>query len=167
MGRPPKIGMYNSVAFDSDWRSPMQYEIDLDYPTSVNFAHCSNWVNNFCSVVFHHLYQYSLQKSSTAVTLSKSIVKQFEFKYKVRLHYQIELLYSIWRAFFVALSCGKFFVVKMMFKCFAFFFLCFQKNGVEKNLGIPKTIEYEAQLIENAMLELQSNIKKGIDFMSK
>lgn len=55
----------------------------------------------------------------------------------------------------------------MMFKCFAFFFLCFQKNGVEKNLGIPKTIEYEAQLIENAMPELQSNIKKGIDFMSK
>lgn len=55
----------------------------------------------------------------------------------------------------------------MMFKCFAFFFLRFQKNGVEKNLGIPKTIEYEAQLIENAMPELQSNIKKGIDFMSK
>uniref|UniRef100_K1PUI6 Malate dehydrogenase, mitochondrial n=1 Tax=Magallana gigas TaxID=29159 RepID=K1PUI6_MAGGI len=41
------------------------------------------------------------------------------------------------------------------------------KNGVEKNLGIPKTIEYEAQLIENAMPELQSNIKKGIEFMSK
>lgn len=50
---------------------------------------------------------------------------------------------------------------------YVFFFLCFQKNGVEKNLGIPKTIEYEAQLIENAMPELQSNIKKGIDFMSK
>jgi len=38
-------------------------------------------------------------------------------------------------------------------------------NGVEKNLGIGKLIEYEVQLIKEALPELESNIKKGEEFV--
>jgi len=38
-------------------------------------------------------------------------------------------------------------------------------NGVEKNLGIGKLIEYEVGLIKEALTELESNIKKGEDFV--
>lgn len=41
--RQSKIGIDNSVAFESDRRSPMQCEIDLDYQTDVNYAH---WIRN-------------------------------------------------------------------------------------------------------------------------
>jgi len=39
------------------------------------------------------------------------------------------------------------------------------KNGVEKNLGIGKLLEYEANLLTAGMSELKSNIKKGVDFV--
>lgn len=38
-------------------------------------------------------------------------------------------------------------------------------NGVEKDLGIGKLIEYEKNLVTAAMPELIGNIKKGIDFV--
>jgi len=41
------------------------------------------------------------------------------------------------------------------------------RNGVEKNLGIGKLIEYEAKLVKNAMKELNGSIKKGEDFVHK
>jgi malate dehydrogenase len=41
------------------------------------------------------------------------------------------------------------------------------KNGVEKNLGIGKLLQYEANLLKDGMPELQANIKKGIDFINK
>lgn len=46
-----------------------------------------------------------------------------------------------------------------------FFFYLFQPNGVEKNLGIGKLIEYEVELIKEALPELEANIKKGEDFV--
>jgi len=41
------------------------------------------------------------------------------------------------------------------------------KNGVERNLGLGKLIESEANLIKSALPELKANIKKGEDFMKK
>ncbi|XP_014774603.1 malate dehydrogenase, mitochondrial [Octopus bimaculoides] len=40
-------------------------------------------------------------------------------------------------------------------------------NGVEKNLGIGKLIEYEVELIKAALPELKTNIQKGEDFVAK
>ena len=45
--------------------------------------------------------------------------------------------------------------------------LFFQKNGVEKNLGIGKIIDYEKGLIDKAMPELIGSIKKGEQFVLK
>lgn len=39
------------------------------------------------------------------------------------------------------------------------------KNGLEKNLGLGKTIDYESELIDKAMPELLANIKKGEEFV--
>ncbi|XP_064612154.1 malate dehydrogenase, mitochondrial-like isoform X2 [Liolophura sinensis] len=39
------------------------------------------------------------------------------------------------------------------------------KNGVERNLGIGKLIEYEVNLLKEAMPELLANIQKGEDFV--
>jgi len=39
-------------------------------------------------------------------------------------------------------------------------------EGMEKNLGMGKLIEYEAQLVSAAMPELKGNIQKGIDFVA-
>lgn len=39
------------------------------------------------------------------------------------------------------------------------------ENGVEKNLGIGSIIDYEKQLIKDALPELRDNIKKGEDFV--
>lgn len=39
------------------------------------------------------------------------------------------------------------------------------KNGIEKNLGLPKMNDYEKALLEKAIPELQSNIKKGEQFV--
>lgn len=41
------------------------------------------------------------------------------------------------------------------------------KNGLEKNLGLPKLNDYEKQLLEAAIPELKKNIKKGEDFAAK
>jgi len=41
------------------------------------------------------------------------------------------------------------------------------KNGVEKNLGIGHLNNYEAQLLKDAMAELNNNIKKGEEFVEK
>jgi len=41
------------------------------------------------------------------------------------------------------------------------------KNGVEKNLGLGKLKEIEADLVKKAMPELKSNIQKGEDFIHK
>jgi hypothetical protein len=42
-----------------------------------------------------------------------------------------------------------------------------QKNGVEKNLGIGKLVDYEIDLLQSAMPELLANIKKGEDFVNQ
>jgi len=39
------------------------------------------------------------------------------------------------------------------------------KNGIEKNLGIGKMLEYEVGLVKKAMPELLANIKKGEEFV--
>jgi len=39
------------------------------------------------------------------------------------------------------------------------------KNGIEKNLGLPKLNAYEQTLLDAAIPELQKNIKKGEDFV--
>ncbi|XP_076452753.1 malate dehydrogenase, mitochondrial-like [Babylonia areolata] len=41
------------------------------------------------------------------------------------------------------------------------------KNGVERNLGMGKLIDFEMDLLKAAMPELQDNIKKGEDFVKK
>uniref|UniRef100_A0A2C9JIA1 Malate dehydrogenase n=1 Tax=Biomphalaria glabrata TaxID=6526 RepID=A0A2C9JIA1_BIOGL len=41
------------------------------------------------------------------------------------------------------------------------------KNGIEKNLGIGKLLDYERNLITAAMPELLANIKKGEEFVAK
>lgn len=41
------------------------------------------------------------------------------------------------------------------------------KNGVEKNLGLGTLSAFEKQLLEQAIPELQKNIKKGEDFVNK
>ncbi|XP_071179846.1 malate dehydrogenase, mitochondrial-like [Mytilus edulis] len=41
------------------------------------------------------------------------------------------------------------------------------KNGVEKNLGRGKLIDYEMQLLDAAMPELKKNIQAGVDFVNK
>ena len=40
-----------------------------------------------------------------------------------------------------------------------------QPNGVEKNLGLGKMIDFEVDQIKKAMAELKGNIKKGEDFI--
>jgi len=41
------------------------------------------------------------------------------------------------------------------------------KNGIEKNLGLGKILDYELNLIKSAMPELKKNIQKGEDFVNK
>lgn len=41
------------------------------------------------------------------------------------------------------------------------------KNGLEKNLGLGKMLESEANLVKNAMPELKASIQKGVDFVQK
>lgn len=41
------------------------------------------------------------------------------------------------------------------------------RNGLEKNLGLGKLSDYEAQLLKEALPELQKNIKKGEEFVKK
>lgn len=41
------------------------------------------------------------------------------------------------------------------------------KNGVEKNLGLGKLLEFEANLIKKALPELKASIQKGEDFILK
>lgn len=41
------------------------------------------------------------------------------------------------------------------------------KNGIEKNLGMPSLNDYEKELVQIAMGELEKNIKKGEDFVHK
>jgi len=41
------------------------------------------------------------------------------------------------------------------------------KNGLEKNLGLGKLQEKEADLVKNAMVQLKSEIKKGEDFVKE
>ena len=52
---------------------------------------------------------------------------------------------------------------------FFFFFLLsiLQKTGLEKNLGLGKLKEQEADLVKKAMPELKANIQKGEDFVAK
>lgn len=42
-----------------------------------------------------------------------------------------------------------------------------KKNGIKKNLGLGKMIDYEVNLIKTALPELQKNIKKGEEFLTK
>lgn len=46
-------------------------------------------------------------------------------------------------------------------------YLCAQKNGIEKNLGLGKMNDFEVSLVKAAMPELQKNIKKGEEFLAK
>ncbi|ESO00166.1 hypothetical protein HELRODRAFT_185773 [Helobdella robusta] len=41
------------------------------------------------------------------------------------------------------------------------------KNGIEKNFGVGKTIEFEVNLIKHAIPELQKNIRKGEEYLVK
>lgn len=41
------------------------------------------------------------------------------------------------------------------------------KNGIEKDLGLPKLNDYEKKLLEAAIPELKKNIQKGVDFVNK
>jgi len=41
------------------------------------------------------------------------------------------------------------------------------KNGVEKNLGLPKLNDFEQELLSKAIPELKKNIKKGEEFVNK
>ena len=47
------------------------------------------------------------------------------------------------------------------------FISVFQRNGIEKNLGIGKIIDYEKKLIAAGMEELLGNIKKGEEFANQ
>ena len=43
--------------------------------------------------------------------------------------------------------------------------LCYwEKNGIEKNLGIGKITPFEEKMVAEAMAELKASIKKGEDF---
>jgi malate dehydrogenase len=42
-----------------------------------------------------------------------------------------------------------------------------QKEGIEKNLGMGKLVDFEVNLLKAAMPELISNIEKGEDFVRK
>lgn len=45
--------------------------------------------------------------------------------------------------------------------------LCvFQKNGIEKNLGLGKLTAFEEKLVSEALAELKGSIKKGEDFVA-
>lgn len=48
-----------------------------------------------------------------------------------------------------------------------FFLFLVKKNGIEKNLGLGKLIDYEVNLIRNALPELDKNIQKGEEFLTK
>lgn len=41
------------------------------------------------------------------------------------------------------------------------------ENGIERNLGLGKLLDYEVELIKKAMEELKQNIEKGEDFVAK
>ncbi|XP_039429926.2 malate dehydrogenase, mitochondrial-like, partial [Culex pipiens pallens] len=41
------------------------------------------------------------------------------------------------------------------------------KNGLEKNLGLPKVNANEKELLKKAILELKKNIQMGEDFVKK
>ena len=41
------------------------------------------------------------------------------------------------------------------------------KNGIEKNLGLGKLTDFEKDLLKAALPELQSSIKKGVEFAAK
>lgn len=51
----------------------------------------------------------------------------------------------------------------MIFKV-SFFF---QKNGVEKILGLGTLTDFEKQLLEKAVPELKKNIDVGVEFVKK
>lgn len=41
------------------------------------------------------------------------------------------------------------------------------KDGIKKNLGLPKLNSYEKKLLDAAIPELHNNIKKGVEFAKK
>lgn len=43
----------------------------------------------------------------------------------------------------------------------------FQKNGIEKNLGLNKLSNFELKLLDAAIPELMKNIQKGENFVNK
>lgn len=45
--------------------------------------------------------------------------------------------------------------------------LCLGKTGLEKNLGLGETSDFEKDLIAKAIPELKANIKKGVEFANK
>lgn len=42
----------------------------------------------------------------------------------------------------------------------------FQKNGIEKNLGLGKLSAFEEKLVSEALAELKGSIKKGEEFVA-
>lgn len=42
-----------------------------------------------------------------------------------------------------------------------------QKEGIEKNLGMGKLLDFEVSLLKAAMPELIKNIEKGEEFVAK
>ena len=51
--------------------------------------------------------------------------------------------------------------------CMIYWMFVFQKQGMEKNLGIGKLVDFEVNLLKAAMPELLANIKKGEEFVEK
>lgn len=45
-------------------------------------------------------------------------------------------------------------------------FCVFQKNGIEKNLGLGKLSAFEEKIVSEALAELKGSIKKGEDFVA-
>ncbi len=47
------------------------------------------------------------------------------------------------------------------------FYFCFQRQGLEKNLGMGKLNDFEKKLVEAGLQELLASIKKGEQFATE
>lgn len=45
--------------------------------------------------------------------------------------------------------------------------ICFQGEGIVKNLGMSSLDEFETEMVKAALPELARNIQKGIDYANK
>jgi len=57
-------------------------------------------------------------------------------------------------------------IIKKRWKFSFGIYLKFQKNGIEKNLGLGKLSSFEQKLLDAAIPELKKNIQKGENFVN-